>query len=202
MQARGIAPRFNHCARFVFHTPTPTHPHKRLAHPRSPIALLSTLTSRATHAHPTSPRSTGFCAIWDCISSSSSSSSLAPSTKPTTLACCSGSAGPHVVPRSHHGLGCSVASLRAASSTSAGLSSSCPSSLVLAAALAPPPLPSPPMPPPRCPCPRRTMLLRKVPPPLAHAWLLAEFLPKTEWTRLLDYSGNRTATHQPLTCWM
>jgi len=24
--------------------------------------------SRATHAHPTSPRSIGFCAIWDCIS--------------------------------------------------------------------------------------------------------------------------------------
>ena len=37
------------------------------------LASLSTLTSRATHAHPTSPRSTGFCAIWDCISSSSSS---------------------------------------------------------------------------------------------------------------------------------
>jgi len=34
---------------------------------------LSTLTSRAIHAHPTSPRSTGFCAIWDCTSSSSSS---------------------------------------------------------------------------------------------------------------------------------
>jgi len=34
---------------------------------------LSTLTSRATHAHPTSAHSTGFCAIWDCISSSSSS---------------------------------------------------------------------------------------------------------------------------------
>jgi len=34
---------------------------------------LSTLTSRATHAHPTSPRSIGFCAIWGCISSSSSS---------------------------------------------------------------------------------------------------------------------------------
>ena len=33
--------------------------------------LLSTPTSRATHAHPTSPRSTGFCAIWGCISSSS-----------------------------------------------------------------------------------------------------------------------------------
>ena len=32
-----------------------------------------TLTSRATHAHPTSPRSTGFCAILDCIRSSSSS---------------------------------------------------------------------------------------------------------------------------------
>ena len=52
---------------------THTHPPKRLAHPRSPIPPLSTLTSRATHAHPTSPRSTGFCAIRDCISSSSSS---------------------------------------------------------------------------------------------------------------------------------
>ena len=50
---------------------THTHPPKRLAHPRSPIPPLSALTSRATHAHPTSPRSTGFCAIWDCISSSS-----------------------------------------------------------------------------------------------------------------------------------
>ena len=53
---------------------THTHPRsasKRLAHPRSPIPPLSALTSRATHAHPTSPRSTGFCAIWDCISSSS-----------------------------------------------------------------------------------------------------------------------------------
>ena len=35
-------------------------------------AIYSALTSRATHAHPTSPRSTGFCAIWDCISPSSS----------------------------------------------------------------------------------------------------------------------------------
>ena len=52
---------------------THTHPPKRLVHPRSPIPPLSTLTSRATHAHPTSPRSTGFCAIWNCISSSSSS---------------------------------------------------------------------------------------------------------------------------------
>ena len=56
---------------------THTHPPKRLAHPRSLIPLLSTLTSRATHAHPTSPRSTGFCAIWGCISSSSSSLSYA-----------------------------------------------------------------------------------------------------------------------------
>jgi len=32
---------------------THTHPPKRLAHPRSPIPPLSTLTSRATHAHPT-----------------------------------------------------------------------------------------------------------------------------------------------------
>ena len=31
----------------------------------------SALTSRATHAHPTSPRSIGFCAIWDCVSPSS-----------------------------------------------------------------------------------------------------------------------------------
>jgi len=37
---------------------------------------LSTLTSRAIHAHPTSPRSTGFCAIRDCITSSSSSRDL------------------------------------------------------------------------------------------------------------------------------
>jgi len=51
---------------------THTHPPKRLAHPRSPIPPLSILTSRATHAHPTSSRSTGFCAIWGCISSSSS----------------------------------------------------------------------------------------------------------------------------------
>ena len=50
---------------------THTHPPKRLAHPRSPIPPLSTLTSRARHAHSTSPRSTGFCAIWGCISSSS-----------------------------------------------------------------------------------------------------------------------------------
>jgi len=50
---------------------THTHPPKRLAHPRSPIPPLSTLTSRAAHAHPTSPRSTGFCAVWGCISSSS-----------------------------------------------------------------------------------------------------------------------------------
>ena len=53
---------------------THTHPPKHLAHPRSPIPPLSTLTSHAAHAHPTSPRSTGLCAIWDCISSSSSSS--------------------------------------------------------------------------------------------------------------------------------
>jgi len=51
---------------------THTHPPKRLAHPRSPIPPLSTLTSSATHAHPTSPSSTCFCAIWGCNSSSSS----------------------------------------------------------------------------------------------------------------------------------
>jgi len=39
------------------------YPSKRLAHPRSPIPPLSKFTSRATPAHPTSPRSTGFCAI-------------------------------------------------------------------------------------------------------------------------------------------
>jgi len=48
----------------------------------TPPALLSTLTPRTTHAHPTSPPSTGFCAIWDCISSSSSSIyALCPSLK-------------------------------------------------------------------------------------------------------------------------
>jgi len=57
---------------------THTHPPKRLAHPRSPIPPLSTLTSRATHAHPTSPRSTGLCAIWGCISSSSGNKPGAP----------------------------------------------------------------------------------------------------------------------------
>ena len=48
---------------------------------------------------------------------------------------CNSSAGLHVVPRSHHDLGFIVASLRAASSTSAGLLTSCPSRLVLVAAL-------------------------------------------------------------------
>ena len=32
-----------------------------------------TRTAKSTHAPPTSPRSIGFCAIWDCISSSLSS---------------------------------------------------------------------------------------------------------------------------------
>ena len=50
---------------------THTHPPKRLAHPRSSIPPLSKMTSRASHAHPTLTRSTGFFAIWDCISSSS-----------------------------------------------------------------------------------------------------------------------------------
>ena len=65
----------NQKSKLIFHIfngfSTSPHPHKRLAHPRSPIPPLSTLTSRAAHAHPTSPRSTGFCAIWGCISSSS-----------------------------------------------------------------------------------------------------------------------------------
>ena len=46
------------------------------------------LTSRATHAHPTSPRSTGFCDIWDCISSSSSSEKG--SNSPERFGCCHG----------------------------------------------------------------------------------------------------------------
>jgi len=79
-----------------------------------------------------------------------------------------------VAPRSHNDLSCNVVSLHAASSISAGLSSSCHSSLVLAAALPPPTLPSPPKPPPRSPCPRRALLLRKVPLPQVHAWLLKE----------------------------
>jgi len=51
------------------HQPTQAPCTPALAH----MPPLSTLTSRATHAHPTSPRITGFCAIWDFISSSSSS---------------------------------------------------------------------------------------------------------------------------------
>ena len=48
-------------------------PHTEVVGYRKRPPPLSTLTSRATHAHPTSPRRTGFCAILDCISSSSSS---------------------------------------------------------------------------------------------------------------------------------
>ena len=66
---------------------THTHPPKRLTHPRSPVPPLSTLTSRATHAHPTSPRSTGFYAIWDCISSDSSSRRV-PLAKPCAAFIC------------------------------------------------------------------------------------------------------------------
>jgi len=59
---------------------THTHLPKRLAHPRSPIPPPSALTARVAHAQrtrsaraPTSPCSTGFCAICIRISSSSSS---------------------------------------------------------------------------------------------------------------------------------
>jgi len=61
---------FWHVGLFLSTRPNRLHTHN---HPRSPIPPLATLTSRATHAHPTSPRSTGFSAIWDCTSSSSSS---------------------------------------------------------------------------------------------------------------------------------
>jgi len=47
----------------------------RLEHPLGPFPSKYLLnTSRIVHAHPTSPRSTGFCTIWGCISLSSSSS--------------------------------------------------------------------------------------------------------------------------------
>ena len=57
--------------------PTPTHK-GRCIHIEELCTLLCCLINispgpndkkrnRATHAHPTSPRSTGFCAIWDCI---------------------------------------------------------------------------------------------------------------------------------------
>ena len=42
---------------------THTHLPKRLAHPRSPMPPLSTLTARANARAPTSPRSTGLCSI-------------------------------------------------------------------------------------------------------------------------------------------
>jgi len=78
-------------------THTHIHPPKRLAHPRSLIPPLSTLTLRATHAHPTSPRSTGLCAIWGCISSSSSSDHLSSSRTLTRAFKCRGWSARHVV---------------------------------------------------------------------------------------------------------
>ena len=107
-----------------------------------------------------SPRSTGFCAIWDCISSSS----LSLSTKSAPVANRSGLSGPQVVLRSHLDLNPDVASLLAVSSAVVGFSLSCPSLLVLVAALLlpfqplPPPLlpvnPLPLLPPPSSPPPR------------------------------------------------
>jgi len=85
--------------------------------------------------------------------------SLALSTEPTTVAHCYGSAGPHVIFRSLLDLNSIAASRLAASSAAVGLLLKYPSPLVLL---------SPPKPPPRSPCPRRTLLLRKVPPLLAH----------------------------------
>jgi hypothetical protein len=55
--------------------PQGNHSPKRLAQPRSPIPPLSTPTAHATHARPLSLLSVVFCAIWGCVSSSSSSSS-------------------------------------------------------------------------------------------------------------------------------
>ena len=109
---------------------------------------LSTMTSRATHAHPTSPRSTGFCAIWDCISSSSSS--LALSTKPTHPSYVIGSgSAPVLVPRM---LMCRLTRDFNATSPLTSSSFSFVSSSLLeeeSVALPPPPLPLPPGPPPR-----------------------------------------------------
>ena len=56
-----------------FHENEPSAAARQAEVLRDYLKCAATLTSRATHAHPTSPRSTGFCAIWDCISSSSSS---------------------------------------------------------------------------------------------------------------------------------
>ena len=55
-------------------TPTPTHPSAAPCTPAlAHTSPLDTERKRSARA-PTSPRSTGLCAIWDCISSSSSSS--------------------------------------------------------------------------------------------------------------------------------
>jgi hypothetical protein len=55
------------------HSPTPRPPIRRIARPPTP-QLSSTFDSRATHARALlSARSFDFCAIWLCISSSSSS---------------------------------------------------------------------------------------------------------------------------------
>jgi len=71
-------------------------------------------------------------------------SSLALSTKPAIVAHFSSLAGPHAIFRTHRDLNVDVAFLLAVSSDVVGLSPSFPSLLILAAALAPPPLLLPP----------------------------------------------------------
>ena len=61
------------CYTCVFKRPKGQATAPRQSFQATPRAQEYNLTLRATNAHPTSPRSTGFCAIWDCISSSSSS---------------------------------------------------------------------------------------------------------------------------------
>jgi len=57
----------------MFPTPLQKQDVSRICDIIAHTSSLDTNLTRNTHAHPTSPRSTGFCAIWDCISSSSSS---------------------------------------------------------------------------------------------------------------------------------
>ena len=52
----------------------PTHIPKRIALPRLPLTSYSFFWPLRAPRAPTSPRSIGFCVIWDCISSSSSNS--------------------------------------------------------------------------------------------------------------------------------
>jgi len=145
-----------------------------------------TLTSRATHAHPTSPRSTGFCAIWDCISSSSMKL---------------------LVNNAHSEAQAALPSVVAPAALPSAVAPAAPGRA--AAGRAPPPAAAPSAAPPSVVA---QVALPSVVAPAAPGRAAAEggvgVFRHLDWTTQavgqqhtsleLDYSGSRTATHQPL----